>query len=763
MASSRNGLPPQSPASWRRALSWLDAGPSASAGEPLPALPSNWKDSTLVLIHRYLREEGLVSSALALEQECGLTALEPQSQELQFVQARLLEGAYDQLYAFVDFLEAEYRFVGQPIVNVLKAQQFYELVAQTPRVDALLDALEDLEKTADQATFADACKAMSVKRLQDLVPDWTVRGSRINAYQRINALMAADFESLHSTPIQKHSLRDQLQQALAWRSQRERAVTGRTDQSANASPPRRSFRTAEARPTSPPAIPKAGPGWQISTRENTRTPPRSPEKPSSRVSTPPPRPTPRSAARVQSTGYEVVAKSTSRGKANGSPAKPAWGRPLSNGVGRGHKKHTAHHHAHHGHGHGHHDHDFPCMPGYVVDADGASIPLIVSPEKAKREGISPSRGEARPGKEGKGGKGGKGRKRLEFASASGGRLVYGGGADLTMGLESAEVFRDTQPIRCIAFCEQYAALGCNREKAVRVMRTDGSHGSRWKEAKAFLQHHRGSIYAIDFRRAPSSGLMLATASNDHAVKIVHATNDLRGESTVTLSGHNGTVRDVSISTSGGMVLSGGAGDQCLRVWDVDACALLSKLDLHQATIVRTIFSRRHEHAFMSADALGIVAGDVRSRAPAWRATAARLRETDAGRQGAIRALALSSESTVLAAVGYSDGVCQLVDVRKPEVALQTTLMQHRAEIRSIDFSPNALLLTSSFDGTAHAYSAEGSHLASVSAQADKIVQAQWDPNSLGFATCETGRRDGCSSVRFHAPRTPSFSYDGFEL
>ena len=106
-----------------------------------------------------------------------------------------------------------------------------------------------------------------------------------------------------------------------------------------------------------------------------------------------------------------------------------------------------------------------------------------------------------------------------------------------------------------------------------------------KTLEVFEDLHLGSVYATSFSR---DGKLIATASNDMTVKVVrlgtgggerknvHDDNEgsdgrdgtVEDSRAVTFVGHEGTVRDVAFCGDNSRIVSGGAGDFHVRLWDV---------------------------------------------------------------------------------------------------------------------------------------------------------------------------------------------------
>jgi WD40 repeat protein len=148
-------------------------------------------------------------------------------------------------------------------------------------------------------------------------------------------------------------------------------------------------------------------------------------------------------------------------------------------------------------------------------------------------------------------------------------------------LQEVSSVSDAQVIRCISWSPApggpYFALGTTGH-ALRLCGVDSS--SRICVLKSVEELHSGSVYCIAWN---SSGSVVATGSNDKQLKIVSIAERDRKitdvGSPVSLAGHTGTVRAATFCETfrSGCLVSGGAGDNIVRVWDVDSQSCVGRL------------------------------------------------------------------------------------------------------------------------------------------------------------------------------------------
>jgi WD40 repeat protein len=148
-------------------------------------------------------------------------------------------------------------------------------------------------------------------------------------------------------------------------------------------------------------------------------------------------------------------------------------------------------------------------------------------------------------------------------------------------LQEVSSVSDAQVIRCISWSPApggpYFALGTTGH-ALRLCGVDSS--SRICVLKSVEELHSGSVYCIAWS---SNGSVVATGSNDKMLKIVSIAERDRKitdvGTPVSLSGHTGTVRAATFCETfrSGCLVSGGAGDNIVRMWDTETQACVGRL------------------------------------------------------------------------------------------------------------------------------------------------------------------------------------------
>ena len=769
---------------------------------PLPTLPEHWKEGALLVVLEFLHRHGHSSSALALENETGVH-LEELEEDMYLLRSWILHGKFSHCYQYIGSLdqEGETGRGGLDVVGAIsecKKAAFFELLTQKEKptpVNDLVLALEDMEKTCTTECFNEACYCMSLTRLQDHPPyrDWTRDKGRAQCFERVRKCLEYQYNKSPNRGSASSSFAPRLETILrrsrAWldlvqdrssasETRFNRSPGDRLSHSPHGSPNtarnRKSFQSSEGSPN-----PSAGAGGGSTDRFIDLC-----DKLNEKAEV---------LTQSNDFGPHVYDKDENEAGFNGGQQRTST---AGGSVGGLREKIRDRSNSKGGHTHGGgscclHSHDLPCSPGWIADKKLAKSPepKKKSPKAARRKRQinsfksgdkkaqsppkSPSHASAHtsesPQSSPAADSGGPRRSAARalspsfsvrdqiagavaeaeaFAHAEVSEDVRYGDADISRGFVSREVYRDSHPIRCLSFCDNssFLALGCNKDKAIRVFQMngvageDGAKGNRLEEIFTRKKHHDGSIYCLEWKKTDGCYL-IATGSNDHLVKVL-TTFDFRGDSTITLSGHNGTIRDLSMSQNTNLMASGGAGDNGIRLWDVKRQRCVGELYRHEAMVTSVSFSKHRRDAYFSGDKDGVLLSwDARSSE-----VTSHAKDLRSARTG-ISSLGVSGGDYL--GMGYSDGCFQVLDTRNWKIVFEKFI--HSKECRSLDFSPDdKWLLSTSFDCMSHVVSVvDGSVISSSRSHSDKVVQGKWNPLKVQYATCSV---DG--TVQLYDPRRP---------
>jgi WD40 repeat protein len=331
------------------------------------------------------------------------------------------------------------------------------------------------------------------------------------------------------------------------------------------------------------------------------------------------------------------------------------------------------------------------------------------------------------------------------------------GADLCVTLTPVAIFRDTQPLRSVAFNPSellpppgvpLLSAGSN-SKTLSLLEGVGVAPTTDEDAETGLAtlplvhqwqgHHAGSVFCTAWAPlADGHGTsLLATGSNDTTVKVVSWPPHADWPAAMTLHTDAGTVRDVCWLGSGERALqlvAGGAGDFGVRLWDVST---LRGPSVHSSAAHRLMGHTDVVHGVRAAGGDGrtlvscsadgtVRVWDVRSRTAVqiFCPTAPSSGSGDAGRMlqagaalatravtggAALHTLAVRGAPDALCAsggamgtagrevvVGTLDGEVAVLDLAAGRMVASARL--HTDEVRCVD-AMGPLLLSASFDGS----------------------------------------------------------------
>ena len=171
------------------------------------------------------------------------------------------------------------------------------------------------------------------------------------------------------------------------------------------------------------------------------------------------------------------------------------------------------------------------------------------------------------------------------------------------------------------------------------------------------KHHLGSVYCLAW--SPQDTL-LATGSNSKQIKIISFEAGARRAAdmaTVVLSGHSGTVRDLAFLPSPGGggaagLLSGGAGDNALLLWDIPTATPVAAFQGHTAPVFSVEVGESGALAVTGSADATVRLWDLR--------TSKCVRSMEAG-SAAVSSVHICPASLSIAS-GHADGACRVWDL-----------------------------------------------------------------------------------------------------
>jgi WD40 repeat protein len=152
------------------------------------------EEECVLLILDFLRQHNFIHAMHALEQE-SLTTLDTYGQEISFLRNLVLEGAWDDVVAFLKPFEARADFDYKAALFAVKRQRFLEMISSeklSPAVVELVDGLKELEDKCSRDEFNALCYCLTLKKLQDH-PDfrnWTSYRGRLECFESLKPLFS---------------------------------------------------------------------------------------------------------------------------------------------------------------------------------------------------------------------------------------------------------------------------------------------------------------------------------------------------------------------------------------------------------------------------------------------------------------------------------------------------------------------------------------------------------------------------------------------
>ena len=302
-----------------------------------------------------------------------------------------------------------------------------------------------------------------------------------------------------------------------------------------------------------------------------------------------------------------------------------------------------------------------------------------------------------------------------------------------MALQAVDVLQDTQVIRTVAWCPDGRSRLLAYGTTSRALRfADASEERGVRVVYEVAEYHSGSVYAVAWH---SRGRLVATGSNDKMVQITRVAQSDTGlvshTAPLVLQGHNGTVRCVAWCERAGAthLVTGGAGDCLLRLWDGESSQCLFSLSGH------------HDHlqAMCTANDAPLVAtGGKDGQVMLWDLRQQHCVTNFASHGDEVLSCALNPSDTMLAA-GFSDSSCVMWETRMGKQV--KTLSHHQHQCRSVEYTPDGRwLITASFDGTiAYVDVVDGHVEAVLSGHTDRVVQARAHPTKPWMISCSVDK------------------------
>eukprot|EP00656_Telonema_subtile_P015249 TRINITY_DN1796_c0_g1_i4.p1 TRINITY_DN1796_c0_g1~~TRINITY_DN1796_c0_g1_i4.p1 ORF type:complete len:615 (-),score=138.68 TRINITY_DN1796_c0_g1_i4:686-2530(-) len=145
------------------------------------------KEEVVLVLLEWTRSQGYCGAMRALERDTGV-CLETHGRELSFIRSLILDGRWSDAEKFIEPLKQSPKFDYDQVLFELRRQKFLELLdnqALTPAVMELVDGLKELEGQCSQDEFNTLCYCLTLGSLKEHkdFKDWTPEKGRLECFE----------------------------------------------------------------------------------------------------------------------------------------------------------------------------------------------------------------------------------------------------------------------------------------------------------------------------------------------------------------------------------------------------------------------------------------------------------------------------------------------------------------------------------------------------------------------------------------------------